>query len=59
MASQTPAQRSSHPRVFLLHVECVCVGLAAVAIGSDLIKEPFRWDQRVFATVLKLPTAGC
>jgi len=26
--------------------------------GSDLIKEPFRWDQRVFATVLKLPAAG-
>jgi hypothetical protein len=34
------------------------VGLAAVATGSDLIKEPFRWDQRVFATVLKLPAAG-
>lgn len=24
-------------------------------VGSELTKEPFRWDQRVFGIVLKLP----
>ncbi|KFO37270.1 Protein DDX26B [Fukomys damarensis] len=27
--------------------------------GSELTKEPFRWDQRLFALVLRLPGVGC
>ena len=27
------------------------------APGSELTKEPFRWDQRVFGIVLRLPAA--
>jgi len=26
--------------------------------GSELTKEPFRWDQRLFALVLRLPGAA-
>lgn len=26
-----------------------------VVPGSELTKEPFRWDQRIFGLVLKLP----
>lgn len=26
-------------------------------VGSELTKEPFRWDQRLFALVLRLPGA--
>ncbi|KAM9321629.1 integrator complex subunit 6 [Gastrophryne carolinensis] len=27
--------------------------------GSELTKEPFRWDQRLFALVLRIPGASC
>lgn len=27
----------------------------SVVPGSELTKEPFRWDQRIFGLVLKLP----
>lgn len=28
---------------------------AVASSGSELVKEPFRWDQRVFCTVMQLP----
>jgi len=31
--------------------------MANAAPGSELTKEPFRWDQRVFGIVLRLPAA--
>jgi len=41
-------------------IVCVCptqlnLPMTNAAPGSELTKEPFRWDQRVFGIVLRMP----
>lgn len=43
---------------FTLFVVQLHLPLNSPLAGSELTKEPFRWDQRLFALVLRLPGAA-
>lgn len=39
----------------LWHAFQINLPMNSVVPGSELTKEPFRWDQRIFGLVLRLP----
>lgn len=41
--------------VVCFHVYQLSIPMNNLLVGSELTKEPFRWDQRLFGVVLNIP----